>query len=115
MRDNFSVRVDEDEDDKDDNNEDDSISKIRQDAGGKTKRFVSRKKTNSSRITELNNEDNSDDASPKAKVGGRHGKAKKSACRKKRTRCGDEEKELRPSLDEPAIFTITPQSWERSG
>ena len=83
---------DEDEHNKDDT--DDSISEIRQDAGGKTKRSISRKKTNSSRTAELNNEDNSDDASPKAKVRGRRGKAKKSACHKKWTRCGDEEKKM---------------------
>ena len=59
---------DEDEDNKDDNSEDDSISEIRRDAGGKTEKSVPRKKTNSSSITELNNEDNSDDASPKARV-----------------------------------------------
>ena len=35
-------------------------------------------------------DNNEDDLIPKAKVGGRRGKAK-SACRKKRTRCGDEE------------------------
>ena len=37
---------DEDEDDKDDNSEEDSISEIRHDAGGKTKKSVPRKKTN---------------------------------------------------------------------
>ena len=85
---------DEDEDDKDDNSEDDSISEIRRDAGGKTKKSVPCKKTNSSSIMELNNEDNSDhDASPKAKVGGRHVKSKKSGGRKKLASCGGEENE----------------------
>ena len=41
---------DEDEDDKDDNSEDNSISEIRRDAGGKTKKSVPRKKTNSSSL-----------------------------------------------------------------
>ena len=59
---------DEDEDNKDDNSEDNSISEIRRDAGGKTKKSIPCKKTNSSSIMELNNEDNSDNASPKAKV-----------------------------------------------
>ena len=84
---------DEDEDDKDDNCEDDSISEIRRDVGGKNKKSVPQKKTNSSSITELNNEDNSDDASPKAKVGGRHVKSKKFGDCKKLASCGDEEKE----------------------
>ena len=84
---------DEDEDDKDDNSEDNLISEIRRDAGGKTKKSIPRKETNSSSIRELNNEDNSDDASPKAKVGGRRVKSKKSGGRKKLTSCGDEENE----------------------
>ena len=148
------------EDNKDDDSEDDSISKIRRDAGGKTKKSVPRKKTNISSITELNNEDNSDDASPKAKVGGRRVKSKtlvvvrnwRAVVTKRKkiiaqtiiTQVSEQrvtlEKPrrqlaaelwpivatifqllspicwalLQPSLDEPAILTITPQSWERS-
>ena len=97
---------DEDEDEKDDNSEDDSISEIRRDAGGKTKKSVPCKKTNSSSIMELNNEDNSNDASPKLwPIVTTIFHLLSPICWAL----------LQPSLDEPGILTITPQSWERSG
>ena len=104
---------DEDEDGKDDNSEDDSISKIRRDAGGKTKKSVPCKKTNSSSITELNNENNSDkrvvihlveSISLLWPIVATIFHLLSPICWAL----------LQPSLDEPAILTITPQSWERS-